>query len=233
MGHMAKISAVFYDLFKTLGDFKEKISDETICRILQKRGYEVYPQTFQHAFAFVTFVDNPRIGFRNYPEMFHRTFDRIGVEVDDATIREVSKIYEDNPFKLYPESTDAVKTIKNLGLKTAIVTTPPRFWFESGIKPILNDVDYICTSTEAGCEKSNPRIFDTPLKVLGIKPQEVVVIGDDPTLDIANPHNLGMKTIQITKGNPNPHADTKANNLNEAAEIIEKWISGKTSPTNT
>jgi HAD superfamily hydrolase (TIGR01549 family) len=223
MGHMVKISAVFFDLFKTLGDFKEKLSDETICRILQKRGYEVYPQTFQHAFAFVTFIDNPRIGFRNYPEMFHRAFERIGVEVDDATIREVSKIYEDNPFKLYPESTDAVKTIKNLGLKTAIVTTPPRFWFETGIKPILGDIDYICTSTEAGCEKSNPRIFDTPLKMLGIKPQEVVVIGDDPILDITNPHNLGMKTIQITDREASLPADATARNVLESNKIIEKW----------
>jgi putative hydrolase of the HAD superfamily len=135
----------------------------------------------------------------------------------------VSKIYEDNPFKLYPESTDAVKTIKNLGLKTAIVTTPPRFWFETGIKPILGDIDYICTSTEAGCEKSNPRIFDTPLKMLGIKPQEVVVIGDDPILDITNPHNLGMKTIQITDREASLPADATARNVLESNKIIEKW----------
>ncbi len=226
-GHMAKVSAVFFDLFKTLGDFKERVSDESICTILQRRGYEVYPQTFRHAFAFVTFIDNPHTGFSNYSEMFKKAFERISVEVDAATIREVSKVYEDNPFKLYPESINAVKKIKSLNLKTAIVTTPPRFWFETGIRPLLEDIDYICTSTEAGCEKSNPRIFDTPLRVLGVEPQEVIIIGDDPTLDITNPHNLGMKTIQITDGEPDPHADAKARNVYEAAKMIEKWANNR------
>jgi len=226
-GNMAKVSAVFFDLFKTLGDFKGRVSDETICSILQRRGYEVYPQTFRHAFAFVTFIDNPRIGFRSYPEMFKKTFERIGIAVDESTVREVSKVYGDNSFKLYTESIDAVKKIKVLGLKTAIVTTPPRFWFESGIRPILGDIDYICTSTEAGCEKSNPRIFSKPMKALGVEAPEVVVIGDDPTLDIRNPHHLGMKTIQIAGGEPDPDADAKSQNVLEAAELVEKWLNNR------
>lgn len=224
------IRAVFFDLFRTLGDFKKRISDEAICDILRMRGYEVYPQTFQHAFAFVTFIDNPRTGFRSYPEMFQRTFERIGVEVDEGTVLEVSRIYEENPFELYLESAPAVKQIKGLGLKTAIVTTPPLFWFEKGVTPILGDIDYICTSTEAGCEKSNPRIFSKPLDALGFSASEVVVVGDDPTLDILNPHNLGMKTIQITQGELDPNADAKAANLTEASEIIEKWLTSPNSP---
>lgn len=218
------IRAVFFDLFKTLGDFKGKITDGEVCDVLRRRGYEVYPQTFRHAFAFVTFIDNPKTGFRGYPEMFRRALERIGVAVDEATIREASRLYESNPFQLYPWSAEAVKSIRRLGLRTAIVTTPPRFWFESGIRPILADIDYVCTSTEAGCEKSNPRIFGKPLDALGVEPSEVVVIGDDPALDVRNPASLGMKTIQITGGEPDPLADAHAENVLEAAELVEKWL---------
>ena len=130
------LKAVIFDLFKTLGEFKGAVSNQTICTYLQKHGYEVYPQTFQHAFTFVTFIDNPKIGFTNYEDMLRKTFERIGVLVDDETIRGVSKFYLDNPFQLFPKSLEAVKMIKDAGLKTAIVTTPPRFQFESGIKPI-------------------------------------------------------------------------------------------------
>jgi FMN phosphatase YigB (HAD superfamily) len=123
------LKAVFFDLFGTLGEFEGKISDIKICDLLQGHGYEIYPQTFRHAFSFVTFIDNPRNGFTNYRDMFQKTFERIGLEVDETTICEVSQLYSDNPFKLFSGSSTAVRRVKCLGLKTAIVTTPPRFWF--------------------------------------------------------------------------------------------------------
>ncbi len=218
------IRAVLFDLFRTLGDFERKVSDADICRLLQSRGYEVYPQTFHHAFGFVTFIDNPQTGFTNYPDMFRKTFERIGVNVDEKTLKAVSRLYADNPFKLYPDTAQAVKDIKDLGLKTAIVTTPPRFWFESGINSILGDIDYICTSSEAGCEKSNPRIFEKALQTLGVRAPEAVVIGDDPDLDIRGPKALGMRTIHLTTDGLAAEADAKANKLSEAVKLVEQWI---------
>ena len=218
------LKAVFFDLFKTLGDFRAKIEDGAICNLLISRGYEIHPQTFRHAFAFVTFVDNPIACFTSYPEMFRKAFERIGVAVDEATIRDVSKIYADNQFELYPGSPEAVKRIKSLGLKTAIVTTPPRFWFESGIKSILNDVDFVCTSSEARCEKSNPRIYIKALEVIGASAQEAVVIGDDPELDIRIPRRMGMRAIHLTVDEKAAEADAKAENLCEATDIVERWF---------
>jgi HAD superfamily hydrolase (TIGR01549 family) len=220
------LKAVFFDLFRTLGEFEGKVSDIDVCDLLQGHGYDVYPQTFHHAFSFVTFVDNPRIGFTNYPDMFRKAFERIGIDVDEETLRAVSKLYTNNHFKLYPEASQTVKRIKGLGLKTAIVTTPPRFWFESGIKPILNDVDYICTSSEAGCEKSNPRIFMKTLQMLGVSATETVVIGDDPELDIRIPKSLGMMTIHLTTGEAAAEADAKANKLSEVVEIMKRLRNG-------
>ena len=121
------LEAVFFDLFGTLGEFKGKVSDIKICDLLQGHGYEIYPQTLRHAFSFVTFIDNPRNGFTNYRDMFQKTFERIGLEVDETTIYEVSQLYSDNPFKLFSGSSTEVRRVKCLGLKTAIVTTPPRF----------------------------------------------------------------------------------------------------------
>ncbi len=216
------IHAVFFDLFKTLGDFKGKVNDEDICSLLQGHGYEVYPQMFHHAFSFVTFVDNPRVGFTNYLDMFRKTFDRMGIAVDDETLRGVSRLYEDNPFELYPSSADVVRRIRGLGLKTAIVTTPPRFWFESGIKPILPDIDYVCTSSEAECEKSNPRMYLKALQTLGVDPSDVVVIGDNVDLDVRLPKKLGMRAIHLS--DEKTEADANARDVGEGAQIIERWL---------
>ena len=218
------LKAVFFDLFGTLGEFEGKVSDVKICNLLQSHGYEIYPQTFRHAFSFVTFIDNPRNGFTSYRDMFQKTFERIGLAVDETTIYDVSQLYADNPFKLYSGSSTAVRSVKRLGLKTAIVTTPPRFWFEQGIEPILNDIDYICTSSEAGCEKSNPRIYVKALTTLGVSALETVVIGDDSELDICIPKRMGMKTIHLTAGDIIAEADAQARNIGEAVDLVEHWF---------
>ena len=58
-----------------------------------------------------------------------------------------------------------------------------------------------------------------------IKPEEAVVIGDDPVLDISNPHRLGMRTIQIIReGATSELADETAPNVLEAVKIALTWI---------
>jgi HAD superfamily hydrolase (TIGR01549 family) len=218
------LNAVLFDLFRTLGEFKGKVSDVEVCNLLQSRGYEIYPQTFHHAFSFVTFIDNPQIGFTNYHDMFQKTFQRVGLAVDEATIRDVSQLYANNPFKLYSGSSTAVKRVKRLGVKTAILTTPPRFWFNTGIEQILNDIDFICTSSEAGCEKSNPRFYVKALQTLGVSALETVVIGDDPELDICTPKRMGMKTIHLTRGDISSEADVEVRNMREAVDMVERWF---------
>jgi len=218
----AMLRAVIFDLFKTLGDFRGRVSDEDICRFLQGRGYEAYPQAFHAAFGFVTFIDNPRTGFTNYPDMFEKAFERMGIAVDDETLSGVSRLYEDNPFELFPGSAIAVKRIRGLGLKTAIVTTPPRFWFESGIRPILQDIDYVCTSSEAECEKSNPKMYQKAIQALGVDPSDVVVIGDNVDLDVRLPKKLGMRAIHLS--DEKTEADANARDVGEGAQIIERWI---------
>jgi putative hydrolase of the HAD superfamily len=217
------LKAVIFDLFKTLGEFKGAVSDQDICIYLQKRGYEIFPQTFKYAFSFVTFIDNPKTGFTNYEDMFRKTFERIGITVDEETIEGVSKIYRDNPFQLYSGSVEAVLKVKKLGLKTAIVTTPPKFWFDSGIKPIHEYIDFICTSSEACCEKSNPKIYRKALEVLGVSASETVVIGDNSEVDVRIPKQLGMYTIHLTE-EESYEANATAENLLSAVDVVKRWL---------
>jgi FMN phosphatase YigB (HAD superfamily) len=156
--------------------------------------------------------------------MFRKTFERIGLVVDETTICDVSQLYADNPFILYSGTSAAVRRVKCLGLKTAIMTTPPRFWFDQGIKPILNDIDFICTSSEAGCEKSNPRIYVKALLALGISALETVVIGDDSELDICIPKRMGMKAIHLTTGDIVAEADAEVRNIGKAVDLVERWF---------
>ena len=138
---------------------------------------------------------------------------------------ELSDLFRDSSFKLYPGSIEALKQVKDEGLKTANATSTPKPFFINGIKPILDYLDFICTGYEAGYEKSNPQIFQIILDRLNIKPDETVVIGDNPVLDISNAKQLGLATIQLlSQEPPSEMADETAHNVLEAVKILDKLV---------
>jgi putative hydrolase of the HAD superfamily len=84
------------------------------------------------------------------------------------------------------------------------------------------------TGYEAGCDKSNPKMYKKVLEILNLKPEEAVMIGDDMRLDIMLPKKLGIKTILLdreakihAKSEP---ADALVNNLNGAVKTIITWL---------
>ncbi len=62
---------------------------------------------------------------------------------------------------------------------------------------------------------------------MGVKPWEVIVIGDDEYVDVALPKKLGMKTIQVVRKplSKKGLADAYVDNLMDAVEIIREWSS--------
>ncbi|MCW3978383.1 MAG: HAD family hydrolase, partial [Candidatus Bathyarchaeota archaeon] len=216
-----KLKAVVFDLFNTLGRFPEVISDNEASSFLVGRGYEVYPQAFRHAFGFTVFIDYPRHGFEDFESTFRKMFERLQLDVDEATVRELSKIYGDVRFELFPEAVEAVRKAKALDMKTAIATTTPKFWFEEDIAAIADSIDFICTGYEAGSEKSNPRMYRRIMDALDVEPGETVVIGDDIDLDVRNPKGLGMRAIHIDEDQDSKTkiADAVVGNVSEAMKI--------------
>jgi len=120
-----------------------------------------------------------------------------------------------------------------LSLKTAIATTTPKFLFEKGIREITPLIDFICTGYEAGCEKSNPKMYWKIFHTLGIKPSEAAVIGDDIILDIINPKRLGARTIHINRDTSQHQelAEFTAHDVQEAMNTINTWINPQTQST--
>jgi len=217
------IKAVIFDLVKTLGEFERQITDDEVTTLLREKGYEVYPQAWRHAFSFVVFLDYPKDGYETNEALFNRVFECLGVEVDEGTTGELSDLFRESPFVLYDESGEAVRRAKDSGLKTAIATSTPKPFFIRGIESLLRHLDFVCTGYEAGYEKSNPRIYRRVMDELGTQPEETVVIGDDPVLDISNPHRLGLRTIQIIRGEtPSRLADETAEDVLEAVKIALK-----------
>ncbi len=220
---MIKIKAVLFDLHETLVHQENPVSAEEISEHLFSRGYEVSSQQLRASWMFVAFVDYPKYGYRNWYSYFSRIFWRLKVKVDKETLSDVVRFLERDAYTLQSDAAEAVVKAKKSGFKTAVVTTIAYFQFKKAVKPIRKYFDFIMTGYEAGCDKTNPKMYRKVLGILKVKPNEAVMIGDNIQVDILLPKRLGINAILLDRKGLNQNcqaANAVVNNLREALEIV-------------
>lgn len=220
---MAKIKAMLFDLHGTLVYVKNPVTETEISEYLVNKGYEISPQQLKAAWAFVSFVDYPKYGYKNWRSYFSKIFWRLKTRVDEETLNTITRLLESKPYRLCPDAAEAVIKAKQRGFKTAIVTTIAYFQFKKAVQPIKNCFDLIMTGYEAGCDKTNPKMYRKVLEILNVKLEEAVMIGDDVSVDIMLPKKLGINAILLNREEKDvecPQADTVVSNLNKAVETI-------------
>jgi HAD superfamily hydrolase (TIGR01549 family) len=220
---VVKIKAVLFDLYGTLAYVENPVTETEISEHLFSKGYEVSPQQLKAAWTFVSFIDYPKYGYKNWRSYFSKIFWRLKVKVNEETLSAIVKLLESKPYQLYPDAAGAVIKARENGFKTAIVTTIAYFQFKKAIQPIRNYFDFIMTGYEAGCDKTNPKMYRKVLEILNAMPEEAVMIGDDVPIDIILPEKLGINAILLNREGKNvecPQADAVINNLNKAVETI-------------
>jgi HAD superfamily hydrolase (TIGR01549 family) len=222
------LQAVLLDLHNTLVHQKRPLSSEEVSKFLLNYGNEVYPQSWDAASHYVFMIDYPKHGYRNRQSFLKQTLKRLGISVEGDPLEKLAHLQETrNKYFLFSDTAVAIKRVKKLGLRTAIVTTIPDFAFASAIEPIKEYFDIIMTGYKAGCEKSNPLMHRKTLEELNVSPNQAVMIGDEVLVDIKIPKSLGMKTILLDRMNEitkKPReADERTETLAEAVNIIEKW----------
>ena len=227
---LAKIKAILFDLHWTLVYVKkdEEVTGEELSDYLFSRDYEVSPQQLRAAWSFVAFIDYPKHGYRSWRSYFSRILWRLKVRVDKETLETIVRRLESRPYRLQWDASDAVIRAKQNGFKTAIVTTIAHFQFKKAIRPIKKYFDFIMTGYEAGCDKTNPKMYKKVLEILNVKPEEAVMIGDDVQVDILLPKRLGIHAILLNREKKSiecPQADAIVNNLNEAVETVIRTFS--------
>ena len=93
---------------------------------------------------------------------------------------------------------------------------------------LLQYIDFVLGSAEAGLSKPDPRIFQLALEKAGCKPEEAVMIGDRPDNDIYPARKMGLHTIRIRQGtsytqlpkSKEYEADATVHSLVEIEEVL-------------
>jgi len=83
--------------------------------------------------------------------------------------------------------------------------------------------DMIVVSSEVGVRKPDPRIFETVLEELNVKPEEAVMIGNTISTDIFGGNAIGMRTVLFQLGQEYQRSEweTPDHTIHSLKELLE------------
>jgi len=114
-----------------------------------------------------------------------------------------------------------------MGVVSDVIFSPGR-----ALRQLLDDYEILkffsafVFSDEIGCAKPNAAVFEAAAKALGVKPSEIVHVGDRESKDIEGPHAVGARAVLCTvvkdRSRENTKADAVCSNFLDLPAILEK-----------
>lgn len=151
-----------------------------------------------------------------------RAFDACGIS--EAPLDALFEVFAAarNSVELYPDALPALERLRALG-PVASLTNGNADLERIGLH--LHFAHRI-SARDVGAAKPDARIFLAAAEKLGIAPENILHVGDDPELDVAGARNAGMRTAWINRaGHPWPGALGAAPDLDlrDLAGLVE-WL---------
>ena len=220
------IKAILFDLDNTLIDFmkmKRQASEAAIDAMLaagikldkeeaNKILYELYDQ---HG------IEHQQI-FQAFLMKIQKSLD---YKIIAAAIVAYRKM-RSGLIEPYPGVMPTLLKLKQNGLKLAIVSDAPilQVWMRLTELRIQDFFDVVVTFDDTGERKPSALPFKKALEQLGLKPEEVLHVGDWPERDIAGAKALGMKTAFAKYGAVKPEtikADYTLSRIEDLLNIVK------------
>ncbi len=206
---MSRLQAVLFDIDDTLfstSDFARHARANAV-RAMIAAGLDLPEEVVQRE------LDEVIAEFSsNYEHHYERLLQRL----PPAATRRVNPAlivaagvaaYHDTKFRELAPYADVVPLLaglKKAGLRVGVIThgltvKQAEKLVRLGLLPYL-DPQAIFISDQIGISKPNPKLYQAALRELGLKPDEVMYVGDSPEHDIAPPKSVGMKTVWARRG---------------------------------
>jgi HAD superfamily hydrolase (TIGR01549 family) len=141
-----------------------------------------------------------REGF--FSEYERKLLEASGLQVSAEIASLIWEGVQTTPKKLvlYGDSLTALKTLKTLGLKLAIISNMGQELHQIIIQlGLAKLIDFGVTSSEAGSAKPHPAIFQLALKRADVSSSEVIHVGDDYEGDILGARGIGIHSVLINR----------------------------------
>ena len=122
----------------------------------------------------------------------------------------------------YPETFEVIEKLKERGIKVGIVSNTYRESFERVRKayPVEKIFDAVVLSYEVKCAKPSPEIFRIAAEKLGLRPEEVLFVGDTKETDYEGAKRAGMQAVLLDREGKHEEVRERVKNLREILKLF-------------
>jgi len=219
------IKAVLFDLDNTLIDFMrmKRQATEAAIQAMIAAGVKLDKETASR--VIYQLYDEYGIEHQQiFQEFLIRTQNKVDYKILSAGIVAYRKA-RTVLAEAYPGVMPTLLKLKQQGLKLAIVSDAPilQAWTRLTEMKIQDFFDTVVTFDDTGERKPSAMPFKKAIEQLGVKPEEVLHVGDWPERDIAGAQALGLKTAFAKYGAVKPatvKADYELNKIEDLLNIV-------------
>jgi len=236
----SRIQVVFFDAADTLFHIQGSVS-EIYLQHAERHGFRKTPDSLsaiKSAFA-RSFHDAPPPVFAAtepaaikqserlwWFDIVHNVFYRVGMfEGFDEFFDEVfARFGEANSWRLFPETVDVLKALKDQGYELGIISN-----FDSRLFPVLRGLgiadffDTITISSLAHAAKPSARIFEQALEKHAVDAEEALHVGDSERDDVKGAVAVGLTGVLLDRGTSREASSgTTIATLNELLPLLSR-----------
>jgi HAD superfamily hydrolase (TIGR01549 family) len=222
------INALTFDWYGTLANHRRKGRGTLFSEYLASRGLEAAPwdrSVLYEVFDYYSRVYQPQssdeekrifsVEFTNL--LFERSQVRgIGSKSVHIYADEIAAIFGASCFQLYPDVQPVLHRLRRDGLRIAVISNWHRgleyFCREMNLSDLI---DTVISSADVGIEKPDSRIFTEAAHQLGVEPDRIVHIGDQPHDDFNGAISAGFKAVLMDRSNNHPTHPNRITSLFE------------------
>lgn len=140
-----------------------------------------------------------------WKELTSDWLDRVGLGRGhtDAVVHEADRIIYGPPsrvFRLYDDVLPCLATLQNMGFPMVVVSN-----WDNSLHRVLREFAltdwfaHVLASMEEGWEKPDPRLFQALFDRAGVRPDEVLHIGDNPLDDVRGAKEAGCHALLLDR----------------------------------
>lgn len=220
------IKAIVFDLDNTLVDFmamKTQAIDAAIDAMVDA-GLELERTEIKERID--TIYKERGIEYQQvFDDLIFGIFQKIDHRVLAAGIISYRRARE-AALKPYPHVTATLMELSRRGIKLALLSDAPsrEAWLRLCYINFHHIFSNVVTFDDTGERKPSPKPFNKALQLLGVKPEEALMVGDWPERDIKGAKAVGMKTAFArygdTFGTIEHDADYELKDISELLKIV-------------
>ena len=163
----------------------------------------------------------------SFEELYAIILSSLGIRPSEEIFSALKDIYKSClSLTPYPRAREVLEELSEryvLGAISNAVGPWPRIFLQlEGLEPFFKA---IIISSEVGWRKPHKKPFELALSQMGLRPEEVVHVGDSPSEDVAGAKALGMRAVLFLRPGSEPGAwdvepDAIIRSLLELVELI-------------